>query len=188
MGSVGRIIHTPAIKQHELPPSQRPRFQAKPLWHQAAAADVVLRETRIPDGEGEQRIIIAKRPGAPYPLVRAVESWKPGAGANLQLRRREEMVADHLLVTAGEGISAAEIIALAQRLGCEVRAHIGGHNRYLVSFPLDHHLTFEELRHQVHTAAEVRFAEPDHYHYWLETIPNDPRLGDLWGLLNEGQE
>ena len=177
---------TTAASDHSQPRNQE--HGSRKLWQEAAAADIVLHESRIAQDLGEQRLVIAQRPQAPYPLVRAVETWKTDEAGVLQLQQREEMVADHILVTAADGVDINAMAAMAKRLGYTIRAQVGSRNRFLISFPINHPLGFDGVREQLAQADEVRFAEPDHYYYWLGTVPNDPRLSDMWSLINEGQE
>ena len=115
-----------------------------------------------------------------YPLIRTEEVVDPASG---QLLSREEMVADHILVTLAEG---EDPLALLTSLGSEAVSL----ERVTPDVPLYRlHLTSssaEALPKALESTADagsVLLAEPD-FIVHANLTPNDPRFRDnsLWGL------
>lgn len=115
-----------------------------------------------------------------YPLIRTEEVVDPATG---QLVSREEMVADHILVTLAEG---EDPFALLASLGSDAVSM----ERVTPDVPLYRlHLSSssaEALPKALDTTAEagsVLLAEPD-FIVHANLVPNDPRFRDssLWGL------
>lgn len=52
---------------------------------------------------------------------------------------------------------------------------------------LDAGVSVEEALALAQSDPLVEYAEPDYYIYPMETTPNDPLFGEMWGLLNTGE-
>ena len=116
-----------------------------------------------------------------YPLIRVVENLERGP-SGISIIGKEEMVADHLLVTVAPGNEAA-FAAAVTATGCSMMPAIPGGGLLLVSFPYTAHAEFDRRMAELTGMPGVRIAEPDAV---LEgsAIPNDPQLPQQWGLAN----
>lgn len=52
---------------------------------------------------------------------------------------------------------------------------------------LDSGVSVEEALALARSDPRVEYAEPDYYIYPMDTMPNDPFFGEMWGLLNTGE-
>ena len=69
--------------------------------------------------------------------------------------------------------------------GAEVLHEYHGINAILLELPEGESVD-QGIQH-MQDLAGVRYAEPDYQHHYMQTFPNDPDFGELWGLHNEGQ-
>jgi subtilisin family serine protease len=100
------------------------------------------------------------------------------------------MVADHVTLKVKEGTTEAQLATYAQAHGGSIlrRLRVPGPGTYLVKYD-------EATVDTVPTAvaalsqpdAPVQYVNPDYVVYTCETIPNDPRFSELWGMHNTGQ-
>jgi len=119
-----------------------------------------------------------------YPLVRVEETVARdrNTGAAVLLSQ-SATVADHILIRSRESATLSDVEELAARLGGFVRRKMHAPGHYLIAFS-DAGLDTVETKVAAFGAAGdiVVLAEPDHIVYALETTPNDPSYGNLWGM------
>jgi len=101
----------------------------------------------------------------PVPVVRAEPEFKPG----------------ELLVRFEAGVSFLAIEATNQKLDASVIETIPELNLYRLRIPEKLATVAEMVELYQHTAGVV-YAEPNYIAYALETVPDDPRFGEQWGL------
>jgi subtilisin family serine protease len=88
-----------------------------------------------------------------------------------------------ILVGFDPGVSVAAQRAALERADATANGRLRGIRAFVVSVPAsDRGRALAELRRD----PRVRFAEPDAV-YRIDTLPNDPLFGQLWGLNNTGQ-
>ena len=88
-----------------------------------------------------------------------------------------------ILVGFDPGVSVAAQRASLERADATVNGRLRRIRAFVVSVPAsDRGPALAELRRD----PRVRFAEPDAV-YRVDTVPNDPLFGQLWGLNNTGQ-
>ena len=120
--------------------------------------------------------------GAAYALVTPVHTQGPGSGQGLQigLHRGHEVVAGEVLVKVRP---EARFAPFGQDLDVDRDEQIGdGSVRRIHS--RSHNV--ETLLAKLADLEEVEYAEPNYIVYALETTPNDPSFGSLWGLRKIG--
>ena len=124
-----------------------------------------------------------------YPLWRVEEilSVDRASGTEIPVGR-SMMVADHVLVRLQQNIGVARLEALSTQCGAHIRAALHKPGCYLVSLPEAGPDTVPRLLAALNKdRTVVRYAEPDHILQAIQTLPDDPDLGSLWGLNNTGQ-
>lgn len=128
--------------------------------------------------------------GLKYPLVRIEERRRRDlqTGAE-QVLLSTEMVADHIIVGVREGKTAADLAAVAARLGGAIRKRLHAPNLYLVAVGT---AGIDAVRDAVAAyrkeASVIVGAEPDYIGHAQDCTPNDPAWlnGDLWGMETIG--
>ena len=125
-----------------------------------------------------------------------IEDLWPQLQALLHLAAATSWVKYHkpLILTSvwREALHDGDLHALNRKYGAAVRRklRVPGPGTYLVAFA-EVDLTLDTVPQAVESykaeAASITNAEPDYIVHVLETIPNDPDFGQLWGLKNTGQ-
>ena len=98
------------------------------------------------------------------------------------------MVADHLMIKVKPGIDQTRLDSIAQQHGATIRRTLRAPGLYLVSFE---GTDLDALPTQRQAFAEevqtVAYAEPDYLVHAVDTVPDDARFDELWGMHNTGQ-
>ncbi len=165
----------------------------------------VLQEREVPsDANGESHRVRVVRTDGKYPLVRVDETRAVDPVTHEEkVTETVEMAADHIVVTLKEGATEDDLRDLNAKLGARVlkKLRVPGSGTYLVKLPAAEApvagaaAPVDDLVDAVPRAADeyakaedlVSCAEPDYMVRIVETIPNDPGLGQCWGLHNTGQ-
>jgi len=124
-----------------------------------------------------------------YPLLRVEQTIAvdPVSGEEEVLSTRE-MVADHILVQLKDDSSVDDLQALNTKFGAKVRKKMSTPGLHVIAFAAPDIDTVQaRIAAYNREAAVVQFAEPDYIVYASDTIPDDPRFQELWGLHNTGQ-
>jgi len=172
-----RGVQDPArVREHLIPADPFPE-----------GATTQERETPA-DPQGQFERVRVLRTSFKYPLVRIVETVaRPPAGGPERVLRRVEMAADHVVVRLRPGVKEEDLQQLAGKQGARIRKKALAQGTYLVELA---GADLDAVTHAVEAftkeAHAVAYAEPDYLVHAIAT-PNDPRLGELWGLHNTGQ-
>ncbi len=181
----------------------RPGAQARPAGHEpvagdppplAAAAELTASVDQ-PSADARQALAARQPRGAsPAPRVEVVHR----AGQKYPLRRvviapdargrdkRQEMVADHLLVRQRPGTTVAARERVLAALNARLRRRLPGSDLLLIAFDGRRPEALPRMRAALEATAWVAHAEPDYIvRHCGET--DDPRYDELWGLENTGQ-
>jgi subtilisin family serine protease len=99
--------------------------------------------------------------------------------------RRQPYTSGEILVRFKSGTASSSTAAVHARLAAQVvHEYRGPSGLQLVMLPQS--ITVETAVEAYRRDPEVLYAEPN-YIYELDTVPNDPSFGQLWGLNNTGQ-
>ena len=145
---------------------------------------------------------IAQTPPLPErPPDAAITPLEAAASATLgdNVEPRRAFMPDRLIIRfepvgKGKDGSARPVLpipAKLRRLVPERSAHLfspdedGPHQIYLADLPAGSDVL--ALAKRISAIPGVRYAEPDHAVSIDDTVPNDPRFGEMWGLRNTGQ-
>jgi len=141
-----------------------------------------LRESAEVPGPAENQVTRVRilETSFKYPMIRTEEVVDPATG---ELVSREEMVADHILVTLADG---EDPLALMESLGADavslerVTPDVPLYRLHLSSASAE---SLPKALEATADAAAVLLAEPD-FIVQANLVPNDPRFRDnsLWGL------
>ena len=117
-----------------------------------------------------------------YPLVLVQEVIRGGV-----VVRQEALAGDHLVLKKTAGREDVEIEARIRELGGAVRRKLPVTGVWLVSFA---NAGLDTVREKAAVLSAdrglVQYAEPDPIG-WPSALPNDPRMGELFGMHNTGQ-
>lgn len=121
---------------------------------------------------------------AKYPYIRLEETRRFDKARNEIITvQRGAMVADHILVRLHPQAMERELVALNRQFHATIRRPLKRPGHYIVafeSFGLD---TIPQRIADYRASSLVTdVAEPDYLLEMVDTIPDDPRYGDLWGL------
>lgn len=142
-----------------------------------------------PDAQGTSRRLRLVKFDFKYPLIRTVETMArdPKTG-RARMVSRQAMVADHVLVKLRPGATEAHLVQAAQKHGGAIRKKMYAPGTYIVSLAKpDLDTVPRAIEAFSKEAQSILYAEPDYLVFALETIPNDPRFNELWGMRNTGQ-
>ena len=147
-------------------------------------ADVISSSETKPDAKGYITRVKILKTNQKYPLIRVEETIaQDSATGKTSLFSQRAMVADHVLVKTHASVSLSSVENLADRLGGFVRRKMHSPDHYLIAFPNADIDTVENRTAALAAAGNiVALAEPDHIVYALESTPNDPSYGELWGM------
>ena len=154
----------------------------------AATEVIASRETPGTEIDEYKRVRIETR-DFKYPLIRVEETVHrdPSSGAE-SILSKTEMVADHLMIKIKPGVDQTRLDALAQQHGAHIRRTLRAPGLYLVAFD---GANLDALPEQLDTFSEaaqaIAYAEPDYLVHAIETVPDDARFDELWGMHNTGQ-
>jgi len=124
-----------------------------------------------------------------YPYIRVEEEFvrDPDTGEERLVSRRE-MVADHVLVKLREGATEADLKELNRKFGAGIRKKMFSPGLYLVQLPeMGVDAVPEAVEAYNREASVIAYSEPDYMAHARETVPDDPRFDELYGLHNTGQ-
>ncbi len=151
----------------------------------AGARQVAALESPADDRGRYERVRVVKT-DFKYPYLRIVET-RERLGSD-RLVARVEMVADHVLVKLRPGLQESEVEPLAVRMGLKVRARLRVPRSFLLELPTHAPDAVPRALDRLKQETDVvAYAEPDYIVHAIETVPDDPRFGELWGLHNTGQ-
>ncbi|MFH0908208.1 MAG: S8 family serine peptidase [bacterium] len=150
----------------------------------AARGQVVARQDGTADASGQFERLSVVRSTTKYPLLRIRQRIlrSPVTGRE-DVLTTSACVADHVVVRLREGKSRQDAERIARRHGTVVRKAMRAPRFYLVGVvgtdvgALDR--TLRRLRGE---RGVVEYAEPDGVVEAIDTTPNDPSFGELWGL------
>jgi subtilisin family serine protease len=134
-----------------------------------------------------RRVTLLDVPELPYP-VRVEEHVRRGPDGREDILKREEMVADRIIVRLADGASAEAFEAAFAGEGIRILKQISLIGLYEVAIPLSLDGVPGARAALARRPDLVRYGEPDHIVHAL-LVPDDPRYADgsLWGLDNTGQ-
>lgn len=125
-----------------------------------------------------------------YPHVRSDETWEDTPGNGTRLVKRDLYVADHVMVRFPAAMTPAEVAAWCQGQGFVLRHRLRTEPVYLVATGSAElgstGLLLEAVRKSFGADQGDALAERDAL-VFPALAPNDPSLGQLWGLHNTGQ-
>jgi subtilisin family serine protease len=107
------------------------------------------------------------------------------AGASRQEANRPEYVEGEILVKFKEGASADQIQAAIDGFKTKAIRHFAFIGVYHLRLPAS--LSVAEALQAFQQESLIEYVEPNGLRYLDVTVPNDPDLGDMWGLHNTGQ-
>ncbi|NQU39808.1 MAG: S8 family serine peptidase [Lentisphaerae bacterium] len=153
-----------------------------PPYADAAVMDEV---ESAPDRIGlTQRTRLLKGKGK-YPYIRVEERRRadPAGGEPISLSR-VAMVADHILVQLHADASETMLAALNAQQGGTIRRRLKRPGLYLISFA-SFDMDTVPLRVAAYrtSPAIAAVAEPDFLVEQADTLPDDPRYGEMWGMI-----
>ncbi|OVE75658.1 hypothetical protein BVX97_03940, partial [bacterium E08(2017)] len=154
-----------------------------------ADAEVLeLRESE-PDAKGHITRVKLLRTQSKYPLVRVEEKISVDSSTRREtVISHTAMIADHIVVRLKPGQTEDNLRALNLKHGADIRKDMGKRSTYLVEFTgADADTVAEAVEAYEREAQLISYAEPDYVVYAVETIPNDSRFNELWGMHNTGQ-
>jgi subtilisin family serine protease len=157
--------------------------QSGPLAEERLLARARTRATREvptarPDTITRLRLIEAE---FKYPLLRVEETVRAGA-----VVARTEAVADHVIVKVRPEAEPTLADAVAA-VGGTIRQKLYSPRTYLVAFAPADLDTVPRGIAALQQVPGVEYAEADYIVHALDTTPDDPEFGLLWGLHNTGQ-
>lgn len=177
------IVSTAGVTVPSHPHRTSPSAVAQPARGMASEV-VACEENSLSDGS--LKVVSLRRVnGGKHPLI-IVEDFYASAAARGAGRptRRLEMAAGHMLVKLRKGATELDLKRVNNRHGYSIAAKLRGPDRlYLVSFPCSGAKTLSEAMTAYAKEADVvERAEPDYLLHQLETIPDDPRFPEQWGM------
>ncbi len=161
----------------------------------AAEEEQVVRREQGPSADGTRQILVqvVRRPTFKYPLVRIEESYAQdpnvrGPGPVT----RQEMVADHLVVTLKPETDAEQVLSRINSANpsfqCSLRKKmIFGKNVVLIAFDGMNPKNMAAVKGLLARDRGVALSEPDYIVRTSERVPDDTRFPDMWNLKNTGQ-
>jgi len=124
-------------------------------------------------------------PGAPSPNPPAGTPTDPTAVPPVGQVKALPYKTDTIIVRFKDGITHNRSAAVhAKYAGQVVREYRVPSNLQVIKVPPG--MAVEQFIATYGRDADVRYAEPNYY-YTLQTVPNDTRFGELWGMNNTGQ-
>ncbi|MGC9451915.1 MAG: S8 family serine peptidase [Oceanipulchritudo sp.] len=134
-----------------------------------------------------RRVSLLEVPDLPHP-VRVEEHVRRGPDGREDILKREEMVADRIIVRFAEGVKAENFEAAFAEEGIRILKQISSIGLYEVSIPLSLDGVPAARDALARRPDIAHYAEPDYIVHAM-VVPNDPRCADgsLWGLDNTGQ-
>jgi len=128
-------------------------------------------------------------PAASYASSSDLSGTPESAIANTSLQtvnlEQGPAVADQIIVRFADEAAAAASTQTVSALGGSVISQLGIINGAVVQLDEGSDIAEAVARFSAHPA--VMYAEPDYIVHTLQTVPDDPRFGELWGLHNTGQ-
>lgn len=163
-------------------PRALPSTQLPPAPYEGAR--VLVERERAPDAGGisvRTRLLETKEK---YPFVRVEETRRYDSARDETFTiQRVAMVADHILVRLHPDATEAELEALNRRFGATIRRRLDREGVYLVAFrSFDLETVPQRIKDYRESPMVADVAEPDYLVEMADTIPNDPRYGELWGM------
>ncbi len=149
---------------------------------------VARKETLSEGGTTLERVTVVKS-AFKYPYVRIVEKVDRDLAQGAErVVHRTEMVADHVVVRLNPGASTADLEAVVQAHGGRVLRKLRAAGIYLVGLPEhDPEAVPRALSSLARQSAVIARVEPDGIVRAAQSVPSDPRFGELWALHNSGQ-
>ncbi|MDP6629841.1 MAG: S8 family serine peptidase [Kiritimatiellia bacterium] len=137
----------------------------------APGADGISRRTRLLEIESK------------YPFVRVEETRRYDAARGESFTVwRVAMVADHILVRLHPDATEEMLETLNRQLGATIRRRLKRKNHYLVAFDAFGLETVPQRIKDYRASPMItEVAEPDYLVDMVDTVPDDPRYGELWG-------
>ncbi len=135
-------------------------------------ADGVSTRTRLLETDGK------------YPFVRVEETRRHdrATGKTFTLWR-VAMVADHILVRLHRDATEADLDELNRQFDATIRRRLKREDHYLVAFStFDLQTVPRRVRDYRASPWVTEVAEPDYLVELVDTVPDDPRYAELWGL------
>jgi subtilisin family serine protease len=190
-GSAARPPTTPLITPRRASAPATPRRPAAPAMPVTplspptyAGADVLAQEETPPDAEGISHRTRLLRTGGKYPYIREETTRRTDATSGETVTVwRVAMVADHIMLRLHPDASSAELETLNARYGGTIRRRLKRPGHYLVAFDVfDLHTVPARVADYRAAPAIADVAEPDYLVAPADTVPDDPRYDDLWGI------
>ena len=180
-GAVAAILSPPSLPlTPPRPPVTDPRSAPGPY----AGYPVLSEERTPPDANGVfARLRLVEIPGK-YPFLRIEDQFRPPRPGGAPVRvSRVVTVADHILVRLRDGASEDALQALNERYGGTIRRRMHRPQHYIIAFDaFDLHTVEARIAAYARHSLVTAFAEPDFVVRRADTVPNDPRFGELWGM------
>jgi len=157
------------------------------LFDHGQVIDSRRRQSR--DGLREIRTSLVKVADFKYPMVRFEETAVRSQTADdFVVTDRRASVADHVIVKLRDTAALASLKQAIEPMGFSIRRALRGANLFLVQAPNASLDTLKELNARMAEHRDlIEYSEPDDIVYALDTLPNDPVFGQLWGMHNTGQ-
>jgi len=146
---------------------------------------VLAERKSTPDANGVSlRTRLLQVEGESYPFVRVEEKRRHDkARGEMVTVWRVAMVGDHILVRLHPEATEADLGALNRKFGATIRRRLKRKDHYLVAFEyVDLGTVPQRVRDYRASPWVTEVAEPDYLVEMVDTIPDDPGYGGLWGL------
>jgi subtilisin family serine protease len=164
------------------------RLTVRPSDSSFGNAEVL--EAREAEQDGQIHRTQLLRTEFKYPFILVEEHLtRDAGGAETLVLPSVAIVADHIIVRVHDSTTREQLGAVVQELGLSIRDDTIAPHTYLTAIGQP---TLDSLSHARAALAQqdmvVAYAEPDYIIRTDGVIPNDARMGELWGLNNVGQE
>lgn len=168
------------------PPNTYTMADAGSLDFLKHAQRLTYRDDR-PNANGEYRRVSLYQTDLKYPLVRVEETLIKQPNGQDVVLSEDATSADHVVVRAQAGETAADVARLAAQNGETVLKSMHTPDYYLIQLS---NVNIDSVPIAIQTLSQksgvVRYAEPDEIVHSSLT-PNDPSFSNEWGMNNTGQ-
>ncbi len=174
---------TPAGIAAGIAPSLLP-LMAQPTPPYLQKARIIAERESPPGSDGLSRRTRLLELESKYPFVRVEETRRhdPPQGEPLTVWR-VAMVADHILVRLHPGATETMLETLNRQFGATIRRRLQRDNHYLVAFDsFDLETVPRRIEDYRASPMVAEVVEPDYLVDMVDTVPDDPRYGELWGM------
>ncbi len=183
-GSRPASMIAPAVGPASVPPpaAASPWVPLPPAPYEGAL--VVAERESVPDADGVSLRTRLLRVEGKHPFVRVEETrrFDQAKGETVTVWR-VAMVADHILVRLHPEATEADLEALNREFGATIRRRLKRGDHYLVAFEsFDLGTVPQRVRDYRASPWVTEVAEPDYLVEPVDTLPDDPRYDELWGL------